>query len=113
MPNIAGMSRRDRPSRSLYCAWRYFTTACAIVRRIVSEPGAAFMEVISWGSMMSGASIRRRPCGAGPAGPAPRAAIPPRGLAQADETVRGVESHPDRLRVLGQAEGLDPGELHV
>ena len=44
MPNIAGIKRRARPSRSLNCACKYFTTACAIVRRIVSEPGEAFMR---------------------------------------------------------------------
>ena len=44
MPNIAGIKRRTLPSRSLNCACKYFTTACAIVRRIVSVPGEAFMR---------------------------------------------------------------------
>ena len=44
MPNMAGIRRRLVPSRSLYCACRYFTTACAMVRRIVSVPGEAFMR---------------------------------------------------------------------
>ena len=39
MPNIAGIRRRVLPSRSLYCACRYFTTACAMVRRMVSCAG--------------------------------------------------------------------------
>src|SRR5579883_1843458 len=43
MPNMAGISRRVRPSRSLYCACKYFTTAWAVVRRTVSGPGEGFM----------------------------------------------------------------------
>ena len=34
------------------------------------------------------------------------------GLAQPDQAVGRMDLHPDRLGVLGQPDGLEPGDLH-